>query len=127
MPLLIVTALTIDGVVMPAPKIGGLKFKPEKVWSQNTQRTADTTMVGTILAIKNTVDISWPPLTAEQVATIEAVVSNKGKPFVPMTYTDQQGRTKTINVYFGTPSYTGFERINGQWMVTDASVSGIEQ
>ena len=127
MPLLLVTDLTIDGVTMPAPKIGGLKFKPEKVWSQNTKRTAKTTMVGTVLAIKDTVEISWPPLTIEQVDTIEAAVSNKDKPFVPMTYTDQRGQTKTIDVYFGTPTYTGFAWINGQWMVTDASVSGIER
>lgn len=127
MPLLTVADLTINGVAMPAPKIGGLKIKPEKIWSKNTGRSAATTMVGTILSIKRTVDISWPPLTTDQVAAIEAVVSNKDLPFVPMTYTDQTGKLHTMQVYFGTPSYSCFEWINGQWKVTDATVSGIEQ
>ena len=127
MPLLTVTDLKIDGVAMPAPKVKGMKIKPEKIWSKNTGRTAATTMVGTILEIKTTVDIEWPPLTVEQVATIEAAVSNKGKPFVPMEFTDQTGQTRTLNVYFGTPSYTAFDWIGGQWKATDVAVSAIEQ
>ena len=127
MPLLTVTDLKIDGVVIPAPKVKGMKIKPEKIWSKNTGRTAATTMVGTILEIKTTVDIEWPPLTVEQVAAIEAAVSNKGRPFVPMEFTDQTGRTKTMTVYFGTPTYTDFDWIGGQWMVMDAAVSAIEQ
>lgn len=67
MPLLTITDLTIDGVKMPQPKPGGMKISPEKVWSKNTGRTAAVTMVGTILDIKTTVALSWPPLTVEQV------------------------------------------------------------
>ena len=102
MPLLTVTALKIDGVVIPAPKVKGMK-------------------------IKHTVDIEWPPLTVEQVRLIESVVSNEDKPFVSMEFTDQTGQTKTMTVYFGTPTYTDFDWIGGQWMVTDAAVSAIEQ
>ena len=127
MPLLTVSDLKINGKVMPAPKVDGMKIKPEKIWSKNTGRSAATTMLGTILSIKNTVEISWPPLTVEQVIDIESVVSNPELPFVPMVYTDQTGRSHTMNVYFGTPSYSCFNWIDGQWMVTDASVSGIEQ
>lgn len=127
MPLLTVTDLKIDGVVIPAPKVKGMQIKPEKIWSKNTGRTAATTMVGTILKIKHTVDIEWPPLTVEQVRLIESVVSNEDKPFVSMEFTDQTGQTKTMTVYFGTPTYTDFDWIGGQWMVTDAAVSAIEQ
>lgn len=127
MPLYTVSALTIDGVAMPAPKVGGMKIKPEKIWSANTKRTADTTMVGTILSIKTTVDLAWPPLTVDQVKTIESVVSNAEKPFVPMSFTDQTGQVHEMEVYFGTPAYSAFDWINGQWMVTDATVSGIER
>ena len=127
MPLLTVTALKIDGVVIPAPKVKGMTIKPEKIWSKNTGRTAATTMVGTILKIKHTVDIEWPPLTVEQVRLIESVVSNEDKPFVSMEFTDQTGQTKTMTVYFGTPTYNDFDWIGGQWMVTDAAVSAIEQ
>lgn len=128
MPLLTVTALTVDGVTLPMPKApGGFKVKPEKIWSENTGRTAATTMVGTILGIKTNIEIAWPPLTTEQVLTIEAVASNQDKPFVEMEYTDQTGQTVTKTVYFGTPSYSCFDWIDGQWKVTDATVTAIEQ
>ena len=128
-PLAVVTVieLTFNGVVMPTPKVGGLKIQREKVWSSNTGRTADVTMVGTILAIKDNVEISWPPLTMEEVALIESVVSNKDLPFITMGYVDATGQEKEIPVYFGTPSYTAFDWINGQWMVLDAKVSSIEK
>lgn len=127
MPLLTVTDLTFDGVAMPAPKVGGMKIKPEKIWSKNTGRVADTTMVGTILAIKYNVDIEWPPLTTDQVDVIESAVSNKYQPFVVMGFTDHTGQRKEIPVYFGTPSYSLFDWINGQWMVLDAKVSSIQR
>lgn len=127
MPLLTVSDLIVNGVVLPAPKVGGMAIKQEKVWSANTERTADATAVGTIIAIKTTVEISWPPLTPEEVAQIESVVSNKELPFAPMSFTDQTGKKHQMNVYFGTPAYSAFDRINGQWMVTDAKVSAIEQ
>ena len=127
MPLLTVSNLTIDGVAMPAPKVGGMKIKEEKIWSKNTGRTAAATMVGTILAIKRTVDISWPPLAVEQVDIIETAVSNRDRPFSLMSYTDQTGTRHTMNVYFGTPSYTCFDWVNGQWRATDVTVSAIEQ
>ena len=127
MPLLTVSKLTINGVAMPTPKVGGMKIQPEKIWSQNTKRTADATMVGSIVDIKTTVEISWPPLTPEEVALIESVVSNTQLPFVPMTFTDQTGADRTMSVYFGTPSYSLFDWVGGQWKVTDAKVTGIEK
>ncbi len=127
MPLLNITELTIDGVTMPQPKVGGMKITPNKVWSKNTGRTAAVTMVGTILDIKSTVEISWPPLTVEQVTLIEQTVSNKGRPFVSMSFTDQTGHRRTMNVYFDAPTYTCFDWVAGEWKVTDVAVSAIEQ
>lgn len=127
MPLLTVSDLTVNGVALPAPKVGGMKIQKEKVWSSNTGRSAAATMLGTIIAIKTTVEISWPPLSVEEVAVIESVVSNKDLPFAPLSFTDQTGELHEMNVYFGTPTYSAFERISGQWKVTDAKVSAIEQ
>lgn len=127
MPLYTVSKLTINGVVMPTPKVGGMKVQPEKIWSQNTKRTAGATMVGTIVDIKSSVEISWPPLTVEEVRLIESVVSNKQLPFAPMTFTDQTGTERTMIVYFGTPTYTLFDWIDGQWKATDVKVTGIQQ
>lgn len=127
MPLLTVTDLKVDGVVLPAPKVKGFKVKPEKIWSENTGRSAACTMVGTILGIKTNIEIAWPPLTPEQVLIIESVASNKDKPFVPIEYTDQTGKPTTKTVYFGTPSYDCFDWVDGQWKITDATVTAIEQ
>lgn len=127
MPLLTVSKLTINGVAMPTPKVGGMKIQPEKVWSRNTKRTADATMVGSIVDIKDSVEISWPPLTVDEVELIESFVSNAQLPYVSMAFTDQTGADRTMTVYFGTPTYTLFDWIGGQWMVTDAKVTGIEK
>lgn len=127
MPLYSVSNLTVNGVALPAPKVGGMKIQAEKIWSQNTKRTADGTMVGSIVGIKTSVEISWPPLSVEDVALIESVVSNKQLPFALMSFTDQTGAVRETTVYFGTPTYSVFEWIGGQWMVTDAKVAGIEK
>lgn len=128
MPLLKITSLVVNGITLPPPKAdGGFKIKREKVWSSNTGRTADATAVGTIVAIKYSIDITWPPLPVEKVQLIESAASDKDTAFAPMTFTDMTGTTRTINVYFGTPSYSCFEWINGQWCVTDVSASVIEQ
>lgn len=127
MPLLKIDDLKVDGVTLPAPKIAGFKVKPEKIWSENTGRSAALTMIGTILGIKTTIEIAWPPLTPEQVMDIESVASNKDKPFVLMEYTDQTGRPAQKTVYFGAPSYSLFDWYKGQWMVMDATVTAIEQ
>lgn len=127
MPLLTIEDLTVDGVVLPQPLINGFSIKPEKVWSKNTGRTAAVTMVGTILDIKTTVDIKWPALPVEKVELIEQVVSNKDRPFVPMSFTDQTGARRTMTVYFGTPTYNCFSWVDGEWRVTDLSVSAVEQ
>lgn len=128
MALLKLSSLAINGVTMPAPQApGGMTIKQEKIWSENTNRSADGTMLGTIIAIKTTVEIKWVAMTPDDVATLEAAVSDVDNPFVPVTYTDQTGQTSTITVYFGTPSYTCFDWIGGQWMVTDVAVEGIQQ
>ena len=128
MPLLTITVLKVDGVTLPMPKApGGFKIKPEKIWSENTGRSAACTMVGTILGIKANIELTWNPLTTEQVLLIESVASNKDKPFVSMEYTDQTGQTVTKTVYFGTPSYSCFAWVDGQWKVTDVTVTAIEQ
>lgn len=119
--------LRINGVKVKAPKIGGITRKPEKVWSSNTGRTASTRMVGTILGIKKTLSISWPPLTQAEKDLIEALVSNASTPFVPVEYTQPDGTTETVECYFGTPSFKEWDLIGGQWRCTDGKVDAIER
>lgn len=122
-----VTDLTISGVIMPTPALEGVTISSEKIWSSNTGRTASGKMAGTIVAIKTTIKIKWPVLTPSQVSVIEQAVSDPEHPFVPITYTNMQGRKVTKTVYFGTPSYTIYSLADGFQYVTGVEVEGIEQ
>ena len=122
-----VSDLHIDGVKMPTPAAEGITISSEKIWSSDTGRTATGKMVGTIVDIKTTVKITWPPLSMAEVKKIENVISNRNKPFVSMTFTDMTGETVTKIVYFGTPSYTIYSWAPNLQHITGLTVSGIEQ
>lgn len=119
--------LYINNVLMPDPKQGGVKIKKEKVWSENTQRTASGRMVGDIVCIKRTLTIEWPPLTNEQVRRIDNEISNINKAFVQVKYTDEAGAVNTMWAYFGTPAYTLYSWANGIRYVSGVAVDAIEQ
>ena len=84
-----------------------------KIWSANTGRTAAGKMVGTVVAVKTTIKIKWPPLTPDQVAVIESAVSDGDNPFVPVKFTDATGVTVTKTMYFGKAHLYGL--FLGQW------------
>ena len=122
-----VSELYINSKQMPTPAAEGVTITREKIWSEDTGRTADGGMTGTIIAIKTKMSIRWALLTPAQVATIEAAVSDGGHPFVPMKFTDATGATVTKTMYFGTPTYTVYSWANGRQYLRDVSVTGIEQ
>lgn len=121
-----VTDLKINGVSMPTPAIEGVSIKREKIWSANTGRSSTGQMVGTVVAVKSTISITWPPLTPAQAKTIDDAVSSTAG-FLPLTYTELDGTTTTKTVYFGTPSYTQYSYANGIEYVTGVSVDAVEQ
>lgn len=112
---------------MPTPALEGMTITSEKIWSANTGRSTSGKMLGTVVAVKTTISITWPPLTFAQAALIEAAVSDKDHPFVPVKYTDMTGTTVTKTMYFGTPSYTVYSWADGLQLVTGVTVDGIEQ
>ena len=73
-----VSELYINSKQMPTPAAEGVTITREKIWSEDTGRTADGGMTGTIIAIKTKMSIRWALLTPAQVATIEAAVSDGG-------------------------------------------------
>ena len=117
--------LYINGVKMPDPALEGITISKEKIWSSNTGRTTSGKMVGTVVAVKTTLKIKWPPLTPAQTAVVENAVS--GSAFVPVTFTDATGSTVTKTMYFGTPSYTVYSWADGVQYIKDVTVDGIEQ
>ena len=122
-----VSDLYINGKKMPTPALEGVVISREKIWSANTGRTAAGKLVGTVVAVKTTIKIKWPPLTPAQVAVIESAVSDGDNPFVPVKFTDATGETKTKTMYFGTPTYTVYSWADGRQYLRDVSVTGIEQ
>lgn len=118
--------LTIGGKTMPTPIVDGVQITDEKIWSANTGRTNNGSMEGTLIAIKRTVTISWGKLTGAQAATIRDAVSSKTA-FHTMTFTDIDGSTKSMQVYFAAPKFTIHRMRNGTMIVTGATVEGIEK
>lgn len=127
MAVLTAIELKINGTKVVAPKIGGISRKSEKVWSKNTGRSASAKMQGTIIAIKKTLSISWPPLTQDELELIESLVSDSDLPFTTLTVTQPDGSTESIECYFGTPSFDEWDYIGGQWRCTNGKVDAIER
>lgn len=119
--------LSINGTEVKAPKVGGLTYKREKVWSTNTGRTTSGKMVGTIKCIKTTLSIAWPPLTQAEKELIEGLVSDESTPFSTLEWTEPDGTTTAMECYFGTPSFTMWDQIGGMWRCTDGKVDAIER
>lgn len=120
-----VQALYVDDVQLRTPRLDGIKVTQNKIWSANTGRLELTAkMVGTIVAVKQKLEISWPEMTMAEVNTIEAIVSATN-PWHTLKYVDMTGQTKELEVYFGDPSYTirspAMDRVN------NVSVSAIER
>ena len=119
--------LKINGTLVRSPKTGGITRKSEKVWSKNTGRTTSGRMQGTIVAIKKTISISWPPLTQAEQELIESLVSNKNLPFATLEITRPDGSTESIECYFGTPSFEEWDMVGGQWKCVNGKVDAIER
>lgn len=119
--------MSINGTRVKSPKNGGITSKDEKIWSRNTGRSGSDKMNGKIKSIKTTYSIEWPPLTFYEKELIRSLVSNKLKPFNIITVRQPDGSVWEMECYFGTPSFTEWNWINGQWMCTDAKVDAIER
>ena len=119
--------MSIDGVVVPSPKVDGISRKSEKIWSKNTGRTASGKMQGTIIGVKNTYSIAWPPLTQEDQELIESLVSDKAVPFHKLRVRRPDGSIWEMECYFGTPSFTEWTMLAGRWYCSDAKVDAIER
>lgn len=123
-----VKELFVNDTQLPTPMQGGLVMTTNKIWSANTGRLESTgEMAGTIVATKRKVEIKWPPLSMEEAAIIEAVVSDPGTPFKQLKYTDMTGKLTVIDVYFGDPTYTIYSYSQGAQRIEGVAVSAIEK
>lgn len=115
--------LKINGLTMPEPK--QLSVSLEKIWSSNTGRSANGTMVGDLIGTKYKLEIQWAALTAAQAASINAAV--KGA-FFSVTFIDPAtGKEKTITCYAGTPKFPVYSYVVKRIAYYEVSVNLIEQ
>ena len=92
----------VDGVTLPPPAQGGIKYQQQLIWSKNAGRnTATAYFTGDIKAEKGTWTLSWNDLelTYAQLQTINNVFSRLGKPYFTITFTDDLGYRRTVRAY----------------------------
>ena len=114
---------------MPNPKEGGVSLSKNKIWSSNTGRDTNGDMTGTIKAIKTKLEIQWEDLTQAEAGLIDSVVSDAATPFTTVSYVDVNGKDKTIEAYFGDPTYSirNYDVNKKQQTYDSVSVSTIQQ
>lgn len=119
--------LYVDGVKLPTPRVDGVVHTSNKIWSKNTGRLESTgDMIGTIVAIKQKLEITWPDLSVSDANGILAAVDNSTE-FHTLTYVDVSGTAHTLAVYFGDPSYTLRYNALGRGSISGLKVSAIEK
>ena len=120
--------LKINGTTVPSPSANGFTVSKNKIWSRNTGRNSQGDMVGTIIAIKTSVDITWNVLSPSEVALIDSLVSDINNPFTTIEFTGADGVTTTKTVYFSDVSYPIYgTNMYGEKIITGTQLSGIEQ
>ena len=119
--------LKINGWTAPAPQEGGFVIGKEPIWSQNTGRVASGLMVGDIIAIKTTLEITWTKLLQDDLTNLNNNVCNSSKPFFGVTYCDETGRNVTKTFYCSPNSYTRKHYTKDSIKYTDVSIRLIEQ
>ena len=119
----------LNGVELPI-KSNGYKHSRNKIWSKNTGRTNSGKMVGSILAIKEKVEITFLPLTPAQAKIIDDVVNDIDNPFVTAKIIFVDGTEKEITAYTGDISYSWVSTRLGEsknGLITGSTLSIIEQ
>ena len=120
-------ALIINRVEFPVA-YNGYTISRNKIWSRNTGRNDYGDMVGTIIAIKNKVEIQLVPLTPAQAGVLDAVVSDIDNPFPTAEILFVDGTRKQITIYTGDISYPWLSTsLGGGGLITGVKLSAIEK
>lgn len=93
--------LIVDGVTMPTAMEEGISWAYNPIWSDDTERSANLKMLGTLLGYKWSLKIKWPPLTPTEVETIFSHFSTSEDDFKSVTFTAPTGNRISTKMYFG--------------------------
>lgn len=122
-----IKALIINGVEFPIA-YNGYTYTRAKVWSKNTGRNDYAEMVGTIVGIKDKIEIQLPPLTGEQAKMLDDVVSDINNPFPTAKVLFLGGQQKEMTIYTGDATYPFLTRAkNEDGLIVGAKLSVIEK
>lgn len=117
--------LKFDGVTMPTPS--DIKFENNKIWSENTGRSANGYLVGDIIGIKKKILITWTHLNGDQVDLINSYISNVYRPFFDVEVIDETFTSRTYNVYAGDVSYDTLSWDGNMQFTKNVTVNLIER
>ena len=120
-------ALIISGVEFPVA-YNGYNYSRNKIWSKNTGRNDYGEMVGTIVAIKDKVEVQLVPITPKQAGILDSVVSDIDNPFPTAQVLFIDGTTKELTIYTGDITYPFLSRaIGDNGLITGVKLSAIEK
>ena len=114
--------LKIGNTDLPTPK--SVNYSQNKIWSQNTGRLDNGYFVGELIAIKKKYEVTFPPLSTSQLATVRAAVDRE---FETVQITNAEGSTDSVTAYFGDLTVESYSWHNGLQYAINATVSIIER
>lgn len=118
---------------MPSPSVDGFKITREKVWSSNAKRTSSAEFKGTLIAIKTTLDMSFPAdTTPAQMKKLLKYVSPTGtkaelnqKKYAYVQFTNEFSELETKRFYFGNPSFDAHVFLNGKFLWSSIQIQAV--
>lgn len=114
--------LKINDIILPEPV--QISSSDEIIWSSNTGRVANGSMVGDVVAEKKNVTITWGILTEMELKEIK---DNLVSGFFPFTFRDD-GKEITITSYRGTLSKEHLGKmLDGIYYYKSATVNIIQK
>lgn len=108
-------------VNLPAPV--SMTVNDEIIWSENTGRTLDGTMVGEAIAEKKTISLKWEWLKEDEVRQLKSSLVTG---FFPLTFHDA-GRDYTLSMYRGTLSKEHAGEVAGEYYYKSVSVDIVQR
>lgn len=112
----------IGSTDLPTPK--SITYSQNKIWSQNTGRLDNGYFVGDLIAIKKKYEVTFPPLSTSDLATVRAAVSSD---FATVKITNAEGGTDEVSAYFGDLTVESYSWHNNIKYAINASISIIER
>lgn len=114
--------LKINNTDLPTPQ--NVIYSKNKIWSQNTGRLDNGYFVGDLIAVKNKYEVTFPPLSTSDLATVRTAVNVD---FATVKITNAEGGTDEVTAYFGDLNVESYSWHNNIKYAINAKVSIIER